>query len=311
MENMEQLLTNLPNLRHLELRARGHTDIVDAYRWQMVTNRLITFNFMFTVSSDLCSQHLDSFRSPFWINEKHWYVALVNRSLFSVPHFAQTCADEQFKPNTLSTLPDSIIFNDCITELTLSQPIMDSCQHFPRVHTLSLSYSIPLSSIEKLADLSRIQQLNLSSTSQHSGIMLLINEIPNLCQISITNQIKCFLEEVQYKPLSNIRKLEIGSHHLDDIDDHDNYSIDQLCCVFPCIKHLHITHRCSTTQILNFIKGFHQLSTASFRYAKWSVRERDREKDIIEVQSTLDENRRSQTVDYTYRFDQSSVYIWL
>ncbi|CAF1310268.1 unnamed protein product [Rotaria sordida] len=311
MKNMEQLLGNFPSLKYLELHANGHADLVDGKQWQKLTNRLITFNFNFYIPNDLESQDLDSFRSPYWLDEKHWFVACINRSLLSVPYFAETCTNDEFQPITVSTLPDNTIFYNYITQLTLSEPVVDINQRFPRVHTLAMVHSIPLSSIERIVDLNRVQQLDLYSKTDYSGIRFIINEMSNLCRISIKSRIKCFLEEVQYKSYDKIRKLEIGNRYSTDDDYEDDYSIEQLCIVFPKIEHLNIGHWDSRISIFHFINRFPQLSTVSFRFSNWIISEEQRDKNIIEVKSILEQNRLFHKFDYTYRFDRSSVYIWL
>ena len=125
--------------------------------------------------------------------------------------------------------------------------------------------------------------------------------MPNLCQISINSEVKHFLEEVQYKSFENIRKLEIGNCYTGDDDDEDdsNYSIEQLGSVFPRIEHLHITHLCSMTQILDFINHFKYLSSGSFYYIPWYATEESIAKNIIEIQSGLDQCRSSNQLDFT------------
>ncbi|CAF3031780.1 unnamed protein product [Rotaria sp. Silwood2] len=311
MKNMEQLLGNLPSLKYLELHANGHDDLVDGQRWQMITSRLIMFNFYFSIPKDLESQDLDSFRSSFWLNEKHWFVASINRSLFSVPSFAETCANEEFQPITVSTLSDNTIFYDCITQLTVSEPVVDINQRFLRVRTLAMFHFIPLSSIEQIVDLNRIQNLILCSSTNYSGMGCLLNEMPNLWRISIRNKITYFIEEVQCKSYDKIRKLDIGNRYSMSDNYEVNYSIEQLCIVFPKIEQLNICHWCPTTEVFCFINRFPQLLTVSFHFSNWILSEEQRNKSIIEVKSTLDQSRCSQKFNYTYRFDRSSVYIWL
>ncbi|CAF1504941.1 unnamed protein product [Rotaria sp. Silwood1] len=311
MKHMEQLLGNLPNLKYLELHGNGHADLVDGQRWEMITSHLITFNFFFSVPDELDAQDLDSFRSSYWLDRKHWFVACLNRSLFSVPYFAETCANEEFQPITISTLSDNTIFYNYIIQLTLSEPVVHISQRFSQAHTLVMFHFISLSSIEQIVDLNRIQNLILYATTNYSGIKFLINEMPNLYRLSIRNKIKNFIEEVQCKPYEKIRKLDIGNRYSTNDDYENDYSIEQLYIVFPKIEQLNIGHWCSTTHVFHFINRFPQLSTVSFHFSNWILSEEQRNKNMIEIISILDQNRRSQKFNYTYRFDRSSVYMWL
>ncbi|CAF3347964.1 unnamed protein product [Rotaria socialis] len=311
MKNMEQLLSNIPNLIHLELCANGEADIVDGARWQMLTSRLVTFNFHFCISNNLDSKDLDSFRSSFWLDQKHWYVACIHRSLFSVPYFAEKCANEDFEPIVLSTLPDRTTFNDCISQLTLSELATDLNERFSQVQMLVMFNCIPLSSLEQLVDLNRINHFTLCSMTNYSGIQVLINSMPNLCRISIRSKVKYFLEEVQCVSFNKIQNLDVGNRYSINDDYENEYNIEKLSVVFPYIEHLHIDHWCSVTEILHIINKFYQLSTISFHFANWFVNEQDRNNTIIDVQSILDQNRCAKKSNFTYRFDRSCVHIWL
>jgi hypothetical protein len=309
MDNMEQLISNLPSLKYLELHADGQSDLLDGQRWQTATSRLITFNFKFSLSSPPNLKDLDSFRSPFWLHEKHWFVACKDESIFSVPYFAETYTNEEFQPPSLSTLPDKAIFNECITHLTLSSPVADINHRFTRVHTLNTYGSVPLLFMKQIIDLNRIQQLSFIS-NKYSEFISIINEMPNLYQIRLNREMIYFLE-VQCKPFEKIRKLEIITSGR-AIDNNGDYSIEKLCAVFPRIEHLHIDHLCSPAEIVNYINQFKQVLSASFCWTSYSIfTDEYSSKDTITVQSALDQNRASQKLNYTYRFDTSSVHVWL
>lgn len=311
MKSMEQLLSNIPRLKYLELHANGDADLVNGQRWQMLTNRLITFNFSFSVSNNLGSNDLDTFRSDFWLKEKRWYVACVNRSLFSVPYFAETSADEEYEPITFSTLPNSEVLNNCITQLTLSEPVTNLTERFPQVDTLALFHTIDLSYISSIIDINRIQSLVLCSQKNYSGIGLLVNEMPNLCRISIKNGVKSFLEEIESNTFCKIRNLDVGNRYTINDDYEDDYNLERLCYIFPQIERLHIDHWCSVVRVLGLIRKFDKLSNVSFHISNWFVDEEGQQKNITEVKSILDLHRTKQNNDFTYRFDRSCVHLWL
>ncbi|CAF0936102.1 unnamed protein product [Adineta steineri] len=308
MSNIEQIIANLPCLKYLQLRTHGYGDLLDGQRLQLVTKHLITFNIMFSIIDDSDLQDLDSFRSSYWLNEKHWYVAYAYNCLFSVPFYATTFTNEQFDVPILSTLPDNTIFNTCITHLTLSEPSINTNHYFNQVHTLTMYHFIPLSSIVQIVDLNRIQHLCLCITTEYHGIISVINEMPSLYRITLRNKVKEFLDIVQANSLKKIRHLEIGV--ILPYDDDDNYNIEQLNSVFPNVQNLDIAYLCSIVQIFNFINQFKKLLTASFYCIPWSAKKGYPNEDVRKLQLTLDENRSSHKFDYTYRFDQSTVYMW-
>jgi hypothetical protein len=308
MHDMEQLISNLPSLKHLELHADGYSDVLDGQQWQILASRLITFNFKFSASFLAGLENLDSFRSPFWLDEKHWFVAYESDTLFSVPYFAKKYTQDKFQPPVLSTLPNNTILNECITKLTLTKTVVGVNHHFNRVHILNVCDSIPLSYIKQCVDLNQIQQLALRLTT-YSEFISIINEMPNLYQISILCEVKQFLAEVQCKSFEKIRKLVIGLRYTTG-DDNGDYSIEKLYSVFPHIEHLDVDYLCSASQILDYINQFKQLTNASFYIIRYSMRNEYINNTIAEVRLALNENRSSRPFGYTYRFKTSSVHIW-
>src|SRR4051812_47088398 len=79
---LDQCLNNLSGLTHLTIKATGTLDLFDGLRWEIFVRRrgLVKFNFKFNLSLNyICNQDqsslLEPFRSSFWLEEKHWYVA--------------------------------------------------------------------------------------------------------------------------------------------------------------------------------------------------------------------------------------------
>jgi hypothetical protein len=52
MDQIESFLSNLPLLKCLELDMKDQIDLVDGYRWEILSNDLITFTFNFNVKLD-------------------------------------------------------------------------------------------------------------------------------------------------------------------------------------------------------------------------------------------------------------------
>jgi hypothetical protein len=307
---MEQLISNLPSLKYLELHTSGYPDLADGQQWQILTSRLITFNFKFDVSLSSDSQNLDSFRSSFWLNEKHWFVAYESDTLFSVPYFAETFSVNRFQPPRFSTLPDDIIFNEHITALTLSSGIVDVHHRFNHVHTLNVFRFTPSLIIKQIVDLNLIQTLCVCRFERSSEFISIIDEMPNLYQISILSAVEQFIEQVQCKTFEKIRTLTIGERYRDSAVN-DDYSVKKLCSVFPHIEHLHVEDLCTTSQILDYINQLKKLTNASFHCKSWDANEDFKSHNVANDLFVQDKNRSSQKFDYTYRLHESTVYLWL
>jgi hypothetical protein len=307
MNDIERMMSNLPHLKHLELIANSNNDVADGHRWQIKVKSLVTFKFMFNLLVELKSQDLHSFRTPFWLEEKRWFVAYTHKRLVSVPHFIATETDEDFRLPLDSTVPDNIIFYEHIDTLQLREIPDNDHHYFAHVQTLTVSSPILPYTIEKIVHLTQIQHLNLYLSLENFPVMLLINEMPNLRQISIGYEVKIFLKQVHGGTIEKIHALQIGNSFM-NVDDYD---IEQLWTVFSNIKDLRVDHTCSTTQIFDFLDRFKHLSSASFRYAPWSIDDVDMQQGRLEIQSELDRVRSLQRLNYTYRFDRSSVHIWI
>ncbi len=75
MDQMKRFLPNLSCLTHLTMDAKGSTDLADDYRWETLSAGYVIFNFKFKFTVWNIQQMLDSFRTPFWLQEKRWYAA--------------------------------------------------------------------------------------------------------------------------------------------------------------------------------------------------------------------------------------------
>lgn len=64
--DIEDVLVILPHLKHFELDARRYSNsLADGQRWEKITGRLATFNFIFRLTIIEVEQVLDSFRTWF------------------------------------------------------------------------------------------------------------------------------------------------------------------------------------------------------------------------------------------------------
>ncbi|CAF5089075.1 unnamed protein product, partial [Rotaria sp. Silwood1] len=145
MDNMEYFLSNCFYLRHLELHLAGYADLTDGQRWQALTNSLVTFYFKFDIHIciNFIEQILDSFRTSFWLEEKHWFIAYYNDYLFSIPYFAPEQVDSSYQSVIYSTAPDNTIFYSHVNEFTVRNGKI-SKEYFTNINILKLKYSIAL-----------------------------------------------------------------------------------------------------------------------------------------------------------------------
>ena len=306
MNTFEQMMSNLPRLRHLELVSHCDNDVIDGHRWHKKVNKLDTFNFMFHISDELQSEQLDSFRTPFWLNEKRWYVGYMIGRFLSVPHFIPRQVNNNFRLLRHTTAPNDEFLYEHTDKLDLAKALRHQSAYFPHVHTLTLSFVPSLPTVTRIVDLRQVRHLTLFSLKEASLIGPLIDELPNLNEISINYDGKSFIEYVSQKNFNQIRILRI-SNCLTPIDD---YNIEDLCLAFPYLERLQTNDKCSTEKIFHFLYRLKYLSTASFRCAAWFAGAN--KETHLRIRSDLDEMLHLNELNYTYRLDESAAaHFWI
>ena len=310
MNALEQMMFNLPRLRHLDLVSDCTNDVTDGQRWESIAKNLLTFIFSFTLDVYIESERqLDSFRTSFWLDEKRWFVAYMDGRLFSVSMSKPISieASYYYELSQYTTFPDTRIFYQHIHELVLRKSSNYSNAHFPNVHTLTLHNPPPFLTIRNVVNLGQIRNMTLSRLRRNFPIKSLINKMPNLCQLSMTCDIENFLKQFHGQVLERIRTLTIDeSNNVIYIDKDD---IENMFTVFPRLEHLHVDYLCSIEEISDFLHGFKYLSVASFYYVRRYSYE-DKQQHRANIQSRLDQIRREEGLDFTYRFDSSRICIW-
>ena len=310
MDVWEQMLSNLPRLRHLTLFSSCHKDVIDGHRWESSVKNLLTFTFKFSIYEEIESEQLKSFRTSFWLDQKKWFVAYMNGRFFSLSTSKSISLE---KPSShvsseYTTLPDTIISNQEIREFTLSKRSFDSNSRYSYVETLILRNPPPLLTITKVIDLSQVRTLKLFRLRKNFPIKVLLSKMPDLSQLSINCNLEQFHKQVRYQVFHKIRTLSVNE--FDILMDVNVNDIENLSTIFPHLEHLHVHSPCTIGEISDFLHAFKYLCKASFSHTKlYSFG--DREEYRVNIQSRLDQMRHKEGLNFTYRFDSSWVYCWI
>lgn len=160
-------------------------DVADGILWERILSKIITFNFLFIFRDSLWSEKpitLDSFRTPFWLEKKQWYV-VYNRCtvtgfslLYSIPYF-------------MDTYPYFKIKGDVIIESTGSQDLS-----FSNINYSMVCWREPINN-QIIRRLTHLQHLDVSD-SEKSFRMMLVDIIPYIDMSTITKFIidNCYTE---------------------------------------------------------------------------------------------------------------------
>ena len=305
MNWIEHMMTNLPRLRHLELIADGIDDIINGQRWERSARNLCTLKFNFYIRYPVEVQDLGSFQTPFWIKDKRWFVAFSNERFFSVPHYMTTKVDGDFQFPQYTTVPDLEIFYRHLDTLVWTEISRYPTNRFLQVRTLILRSNTSLRGIRKVIDLCLIKHLSISVPEKHWSIQSLLDQMPNLSQLSIVGYIANFIKQVSPLSLNKIQTLSIRTLCL----DHNEYNMEPLCDILPNVRHLHINHPCLAEQIFRFLRQFKYLATASFYIADWNANNVPESR--LYIQSSIDQMRRTHALNFTSRCDGKRVFFWI
>ncbi|CAF4100335.1 unnamed protein product, partial [Adineta steineri] len=257
-DQIEQLLSSLIHLKHLELKANVSENVVNGYFWQQLVNSFITFNFKFNVQKINVQKILNSFRTSFWLEEKHWYVAFHNEYLFTLPHFAPVHMDTDNILQFHSTEPNYSIIYHHLNKFTVNTNFLQynnyRCIH---IETLILKYSISIQTLASIIDLNRVEHLIIPSLDSLLTFTCLKYTMPRLYKLTIENNVTIdMMERIRHHRFKQIRVLEIRF---------TDYIIEELFFLFPCIENLIYKSRIQSIGIMvRLISGFRNLTNASF-----------------------------------------------
>ena len=305
---MEQIISNLPRLKHLQFQSVGDVDLYDGQRWETIAANLSRLDFKFLTLKQVLTPDLESFRSSFWLEERQWFVAFSGGYFFTVPFFSNTDAMDDYQPPTSSTSSEETIY-DNITALTIVEAPVNIRHRFNHVQTLTIVSSILPSHLEQTVDLSEVRHLILSPRTSRFEIAVPVDRMSNLARVTINVSIQSFLKGMTFQPMENIRQLSMIE--ASDESPDDDVSIQELSSVFPSVQQLHIAHMCSPHQLFAYLDAFKHVLVASFVCETGLIETATIDDGQIDLRSELDRKQLSGELNFTYRFKLSSVYLWL
>ncbi|CAF2779455.1 unnamed protein product [Rotaria sp. Silwood2] len=248
LNELEELLSQLPRLAHLDIKTEGDIDLANGQRWEEFLhetygNQLIEFDFCFTIWSYMnmnANQIIKQFSSPYWLNRiRPWYVSYNGRGLiYTVPRYTSTCSRSDNMLTCRTTAKDKRLFFNTINQLTIHNPTIIPEYRFDNIDFLRISddaFDSTNYNILSIVDLSRIKQLEISTTIPHD----LLNRMPNLYHLSLINinSLVLSLHKIGWcLKFEQIRVLDIiynpRNHRYTDVRP------DVLCQMFPNVIRL-------------------------------------------------------------------------
>jgi len=208
---------------------------------------IIKFNFRFQISNHYLNINqnesilLESFRSSFWVKDKHWYVGyyidkeIKQAFLFTIPRFrlkgfVYASSIFPYPTTALSNIEHKIFYQNKIDylEIDIDKFLSPPIHRFTQVRSLTLCGSklMSLDILQTILDLNQIEELDvydIASVSRHE-LDKLIKHLPRLHNLTM-----------KYHPLFVVPP-QIHTLRLED----ESISVDNLCHTIPHVKTLEI-----------------------------------------------------------------------
>jgi hypothetical protein len=301
MGQINQILTKMPCLIHFELELEDPMDviggemwkswiihlnvdieeamdIIDGNQWKYSVSHLQRFDFRFYLSQIPSKQILDSFRTPFWLEQKRWFVAFddcqSSPCLFTVPRFAPKTAIYSLNYHSIPCTS---------SELYLDQ----------FVHTLNLPVLRPLTH-----DFTNVTSLVLETNENIDRDKVLpFLQLPHLHSLSLNN-LSLLVVLSSELALKSIRILNVKTTV-------SKSNAEQICVIFPQVERLCVTIDDNDT-MLSLIDGLKYLSISKFICCHLSSM------GILTREWFQEHSSRLKTNDhFTYRINVNDVHLWM
>ncbi|CAF4426301.1 unnamed protein product [Rotaria sp. Silwood2] len=220
-EYFEMLVKQTPNLKILKISASIHKSIINANAWEYLIKTSLPYLNIFIFKFEIYhggQEHNDitdmfkQFQSDFWQIEHHWhtvYVLDINFALiFTIPYYSDTYDLVWYTDSYSNKSVNHFNVHDKVTNLKLHNnlSIKKYPYYFSNVRELSIAYLWPSDINDRLfteeniiyfkekINLSKLKQLNLSSYSIETSILLqILIESPRLSEMTLdTDLIRSF-----------------------------------------------------------------------------------------------------------------------
>ncbi|CAF3374082.1 unnamed protein product [Rotaria sp. Silwood1] len=321
LNNLKQLLSQLPRLTHLDIKGEGDTDLANGQQWEdflhkTYGNQLIEFDFCFTIWSYMdmdTIQILKQFSRPYWLYRiRPWYVSYNGRGLiYTVPRYTPTCARSDSILKYQTTTKDKKLFSNTINQLIIHNPTIIPEYCFNYVDFLQISndaFDSTNDNISSIVNLSRIKQLEISRTIPHC----LLNRMSNLYHLSLINinSLVLSLHQVAWdSKFEQIRILDIiynpRDHRYTDVRP------ESLCQMFPNIIRLSMTGiRIRRAYMNRIIDKFGKMTYGKFQ-VNWNNEQKERAgKDLQRETCRLISNNDETNFCFHFEYVYLHLFIW-
>ncbi|CAF1073642.1 unnamed protein product [Rotaria sordida] len=265
MSKFEWMLQEIPTLKRFRLSTiTGYNDesILDGHRWTTLVSNMDKFEFIFSVylpdssvwDTDVC---ITTFRTPFWTEDKQWFVSLEKYDdeviLYTLPYlndfYVVKSLSSSFQYRS-TAIENSTLQIQCMNNVrdlyidtwNIIKPQVENAilPHFLHVTHLSLCGKWPksksfLTDMETIIDMSTIEELSREEIVPTIDFITLLNMMPNLKSIKTSTNLLDALNAAKFSHTNCLRSFIIAPN---DYEDQHAVNIEPFCSMFPRIQHL-------------------------------------------------------------------------
>ena len=261
MREMEKFLVQFPRLKYLELQAEAISNIANGDRWKVLICSLKTFRIKFDVQLPDIKQIRKSFRTSFWIHEKHWFIAYNQTFLMSIPYFTLDTINSSCPPDIYTTALNHSIVLDRVQKFVVDDSIIIPKYRLGYIKSLVLNGNVTVGRLESMVDLTRVEHLTVMKLNQLLMFIPLEQKMPRLIGLTINT---CFTAD-SVKPLRGYRFEQMLKLTVTVSNEHSDYIFEELFRLFPCIEYFRenlFSH--SNKTIIRCLDAWKHLSNGTF-----------------------------------------------
>ena len=259
LEEIKTMLHSLRQLTDLTVISKNvQYDMADGWTWNRLLKSILIFKFIFTFDQNTFTSpaiDLTSFRTPFWLEKKHWHVTYERCLLtgFSLLYSNPYCLDEhpmlfmrdrilvESTASQAALLPDQ---TNLRTDSTCPIEVILELQRWSidRIRVLftdlNISLRLKLNYAMKHLHLSQITSFTASRCETDLSADMFVQFLQRLPRLRSLNLSMCLLKRLLNSDWSNILSFHLSTNELTHSDPLTLCEADAFCHSFPHLDRL-------------------------------------------------------------------------
>ncbi|CAF0908333.1 unnamed protein product [Adineta steineri] len=271
-ETIKYLLSSMFQLKYLTLifskqESIHQSELLYGFQWELFISETLIHLKKFYLKIPITEQsdneinfYLNTFQSPWWINEKKWFMEYfpVENTFMTVPYFAPKIIDNSIVDSFFMMKRSELSYSN-IREMKLHfdelNPIYLSIDHyygrFCNVNRLSFNGHLTgniLINIRHLINMDKVEHFQFSSTIEHfHELAQFIQDMTNLSSLHIQCIHVLHIFNLISSPLASVRRLDLYGHQTKT----RSLLLKRVRFLFPAV--IHLTMEYHSRRLLRYV----------------------------------------------------------